>query len=86
MQEKSSISDYTEEDFLQLVEEIFKENVSDTDDVLDELLEQFEDITQHPDGTDLIYYPETPEDGTPESIVRIVKVWRLSQGLSCFKG
>lgn len=40
MQEKSSISDYTEEDFLQLVEEIFKENVSDTDDVLNELLEQ----------------------------------------------
>ncbi|WP_080480620.1 bacteriocin immunity protein [Vibrio cholerae] len=47
MQEKSSISDYTEEDFLQLVEEIFKENVSDTDDVLDELLEQFEDILFH---------------------------------------
>ncbi|MFB1072123.1 bacteriocin immunity protein [Vibrio diabolicus] len=85
MQEKSSISDYTEEDFLQLVEEIFKENVSDTDDVLDELLEQFEDITQHPDGTDLIYYPETPEDGTPENIVRIVKEWRLAQGLACFK-
>lgn len=85
MQEKSSISDYTEEDFLQLAEEIFKENVSDTDDVLDELLEQFEDITQHPEGTDLIYYPETPEDGTPENIVRIVKEWRLAQGLACFK-
>ncbi|HHY0606276.1 TPA: bacteriocin immunity protein [Vibrio parahaemolyticus] len=82
---KNSITDFSEVEFLQFVEEIFKENVSDTDDVLDELLEQFEDITQHPDGTDLIYYPETPEDGTPESIVRIVKEWRLSQGLSCFK-
>ncbi len=83
---KNAITDFSEVEFLQFVEEIFKENVSDTDDVLDELLEQFEDITQHPDGTDLIYYPETPEDGTPESIVRIVKEWRLSQGLSCFKG
>ena len=82
---KSSIADYTEEDFLQFVEDIFKENVSDTDDVLDELLEHFEDITQHPDGTDLIYYPETPENGTPESIVRIVREWRLSQGLPSFK-
>ncbi|MEF1286087.1 bacteriocin immunity protein [Vibrio sp. M250220] len=85
MQVKLSISDYTEGDFLQLVEAIFKENVSDTDDVLDELLEHFEDITQHPEGTDLIYYPKTPEDGTPENIVRIVKEWRLSQGLPCFK-
>ncbi|ELE7142566.1 bacteriocin immunity protein [Vibrio cholerae] len=83
---KSSIADYTEESFLQLIEDIFKENVSDTDDVLDELLEHFEDITQHPEGTDLIYYPKTPEDGTPENIVRIVKEWRLSQGLPCFKG
>ncbi len=82
---KNSITDFSEVEFLQFVEEIFKENVSDTDDVLDELLEQFEDITQHPDGTDLIYYPETHEDGTPENIVRIVKEWRLAQGLACFK-
>ncbi|HDM8240573.1 bacteriocin immunity protein [Vibrio campbellii] len=82
---KNSITDFSEVEFLQFVEEIFKENVSDTDDVLDKLLEQFEDITQHPDGTDLIYYPETPEDGTPENIVRIVKEWRLAQGLACFK-
>ncbi|TOO00601.1 bacteriocin immunity protein, partial [Vibrio parahaemolyticus] len=39
----------------------------------------------HPDGSDLIYYPENSEDGTPENIVRIVKEWRLSQGLPCFK-
>ncbi|EPQ9963444.1 bacteriocin immunity protein, partial [Vibrio cholerae] len=25
------------------------------------------------------------EDGTPENIVKIVKEWRLSQGLPCFK-
>ncbi|ELV8629378.1 bacteriocin immunity protein [Vibrio fluvialis] len=41
------ISDYTEEGFLQFVEVSLKENVSDTDDVLDELLEQFEDILFH---------------------------------------
>lgn len=40
-------SDCTEEDFLQFVEKSLKENVSDTDDVLDELLEQFEDILFH---------------------------------------
>ena len=82
---KSTITEYTEEDFILFINKIFKENVADTDDVLDELLEQFETITEHPDGSDLIYYPENPEDGTPENIVRIVKEWRLSQGLPCFK-
>ncbi|KAA8675697.1 bacteriocin immunity protein [Vibrio gigantis] len=36
--------------------------------------------TQHPDGSDLIYYPENPENGKPASIVRVVKEWCLSQG------
>ncbi|TOQ48512.1 bacteriocin immunity protein, partial [Vibrio parahaemolyticus] len=45
----------------------------------------FEEMTGHPDGSDLIYYPENLEDGTPENIVKIVKEWRLSQGLPCFK-
>ncbi|TOO02652.1 bacteriocin immunity protein, partial [Vibrio parahaemolyticus] len=49
------------------------------------LLENFIATTEHPDGSDLIYYPENSEDGTPENIVRIVKEWRLSQGLPCFK-
>ncbi|NMT56124.1 bacteriocin immunity protein, partial [Vibrio parahaemolyticus] len=51
----------------------------------DELLENFIAITEHPEGSDLIYYPENPEDGKSESIVRIVKEWRLSQGLPGFK-
>ncbi|ALR95643.1 bacteriocin immunity protein [Vibrio alginolyticus] len=82
---RTSITDYTESEFLSLVEQIFKENVAETDDVLDELLELFETITEYPDGSDLIYYPESPEDDTPENIVRIVKGWRQSQGLPCFK-
>ncbi|ENG7506303.1 bacteriocin immunity protein [Vibrio parahaemolyticus] len=82
---RTSITDYTESEFLSLVEQIFKENVAETDDVLDELLELFETITEHPDGSDLIYYPEYPDADTPENIVRIVKRWRQSQGLPCFK-
>ncbi|MEY5966150.1 bacteriocin immunity protein, partial [Salmonella enterica subsp. enterica serovar Corvallis] len=30
-------------------------------------------------------YPETESDGTPEGILNIIKEWRESQGLSCFK-
>ncbi len=80
-----AISDYTEQDFLAFIEQIFKENAAESDDVLDELLEEFERVTQHPDGTDLIYYPEKPGDDAPERILEIVKEWRSSQGLPGFK-
>ncbi|ASA54631.1 bacteriocin immunity protein [Vibrio gazogenes] len=81
---KQAITEFSESEFTQFVEKIFKENVAETDDVLDELLEQFESLTEHPDGSDLIYYPDDPADATPERIVEIVKQWRTSQGLPCF--
>ncbi|WP_422836636.1 bacteriocin immunity protein [Aliivibrio salmonicida] len=45
----------------------------------------FEKLTQHPDGSDLIFYPENLGDDSPERITEIVKEWRESQGLSSFK-
>ena len=81
---KNSIADYTEVEFLGLLKRITKAD-SPSEKALDDLVDHFEMITQHPDGSDLIYYPDTPEDGKPENIVRIVKQWRLSQGLPCFK-
>ncbi|WP_234913595.1 bacteriocin immunity protein [Vibrio anguillarum] len=78
-----SITDYTEIEFLELLNIII--SAEGSDEYQDELLENFIATTEHPDGSDLIYYPENPEDGTPENIVRIVKEWRLSQSLPCFK-
>ncbi|MFQ9949402.1 MAG: bacteriocin immunity protein [Escherichia coli] len=34
---------------------------------------------------DLIFYPNSQEDGEPENILKIVKEWRRSQGLPLFK-
>ncbi|EBZ6076471.1 bacteriocin immunity protein, partial [Salmonella enterica subsp. enterica serovar Weslaco] len=42
-------------------------------------------ITEHPAQGDLIFYPEKPEDGEFENIIKIVKEWRRSQGLPLFK-
>ncbi|MGL1337422.1 bacteriocin immunity protein [Vibrio parahaemolyticus] len=77
------LEDYTELEFVKLLSTII--NAEGTDDFQDELLEHFISVTGHPAGSDLIYYPENDVDGTPENIVRIVKEWRLSHGLSSFK-
>ncbi len=81
---KNNISEYTQSEFLQLVNRICVDDYATEQEHIDAVL-HFEEMTGHPDGSDLIYYPENAEDGTPENIVRIVKEWRLSQGLSCFK-
>ncbi|MFL1467378.1 bacteriocin immunity protein [Marinobacter sp. DUT-3] len=78
------IEDMTREEFLSLLEKIF--DVKGRRDTHDELVDQFEDLSQHPDGSDLIFYPENPEDSTPERIVEIVAEWRARNGLPSFKG
>lgn len=82
---KNSITEYTEYEFIEFMREILKENSASTDDRLDILLAHFERITEHPEGTDLIYYTSCDADSTPEAITRTIKQWRLSNGLSGFR-
>ena len=82
---KSSFSEYTEAEFLEFMETVFQENVAETDERLDMLLEHFEKITEHPEGTDLIYYAASDLDSTPEAITKKVKEWRAANGKPGFK-
>lgn len=82
---KQDITDFTEDEFIAFMHKILAENVAPTDDVLDVLLEEFCEITGHPDGTDLIYYPEADSSGSAEDVTRVVKEWRAAQGLPGFK-
>ncbi|MNL71628.1 Colicin-E7 immunity protein [compost metagenome] len=82
---KTDITDFTEDEFISFTKELLAENKAETDDVLDVLLEQFCEITGHPDGTDLIYYPEDGASGSAEDVTRVVREWRTAQGLPGFK-
>ncbi|AIS12177.1 immunity protein [Pseudomonas chlororaphis subsp. aureofaciens] len=82
---KNSFSDYTESEFIQLLEELLKEDEAETDERADELLLHFEKVSQHPAGSDLIYYPEEGADNSPEGVTQIVKAWRAANGLPGFK-
>lgn len=80
---KPRFEDYTEAEFNQLVSEICSAEGNEA--YQDELLENFIAVTEHPDGSDLIYYNDD-DDLTPEKIVATVRSWRMSAGLSDFKG
>lgn len=84
MELKGQFSDYTEAEFIDLLVDIVEANGSE--EYQDQLLEHFIEITEHPLGSDLIYYPENPADSTPERIAEIVKDWRAREGLPGFNG
>ena len=51
---KKNISEYAEAQFISFMEELFIANSEASDDVLDPLLDEFERLTEHPAGADLI--------------------------------
>ncbi|MDA6953361.1 bacteriocin immunity protein, partial [Escherichia coli] len=49
------------------------------------LVREFERLTEHPDGSDLIYYPRDDREDSPEGIVKEIKEWRAANGKPGFK-
>ncbi|WES69317.1 bacteriocin immunity protein [Superficieibacter sp. HKU1] len=89
---KEKITDYTEEEFIELLDEFLMDtrkdktlNGNELEDYIDRLTDHFIEITEHPSGSDLLFYPETDEDEEPKKILNTVKEWRRSQGLPLFK-
>jgi hypothetical protein len=80
-----NISDYTEAEFISFIQKIRAINKMGSDEELGELLAQFRKLTGHPDGTDLMFYPEPGQDNSAEGVTRTVKEWRAAQGLPGFK-
>lgn len=79
---KPRFEDYTEAEFTQLVSEICSAKGSEA--YQDKLLENFIEVTEHPEGSDLIYY-SYDDDATPEKVMAAVRAWRKSEGLPDLK-
>lgn len=48
-------------------------------------MREFERLTEHPDGSDLIYYLRDDREDRPEGIMKEVKEWRVANGKSGLK-
>ncbi|CAH6635372.1 bacteriocin immunity protein [Pseudocitrobacter vendiensis] len=86
---KPAIEDYTEEEFLEFLNEFFINTKhlkgDEFEKHIDCLLEHFDKIVTHPEGNGLIYYPPDDREDSPEGILQEIKRWRKSQGLPLFK-
>ncbi|HCM9617991.1 TPA: bacteriocin immunity protein [Enterobacter cloacae subsp. cloacae] len=78
-----SISELSRNEFIELIAEIISAEGGERHQ--DELLEQFIELSEHPSGSDLIYYPEPGEQATPEAIADKVQEWRKTNGKPGFR-
>lgn len=80
---KKIFSDYTKKDFISLVAEIISDH--GTEEHQNNLLELLNQLTEHPEGPDLIYYPQSAAEATPEAIADKVQAWRKANGKPGFR-
>ncbi|KAF1019240.1 MAG: Colicin-E9 immunity protein [Pseudomonas sp.] len=80
---KSSLSDYTEAEFIGLLERIL--GCGESEETENKLVLHFDRICEHPAGADLIFYPEDGADESALGITQTVKTWRAANGLPGFK-
>ncbi|WP_110636254.1 bacteriocin immunity protein [Pseudomonas sp. CC120222-01a] len=80
---KHSLADYTCAEFRAVVDELLQ--ASGTSSWQDRLLEHFIEMAEHPDGSDLLYYPANELEGCAVGVIARIIAWRKSKGLPLFK-
>lgn len=75
---------YTRKEFLLLIERLFNKDYS-SESEFDALVHQIVDTSEHPDGTDIIFYPDEGVEDTPEGILDSIERWREQNSKPGFK-
>jgi len=78
------ISEYTENEFLSLIGSLL-DNSLKTEKDRDAVVYAIVDAAEHPDGTDIIFYPPEGAEDSPEGILERIKEWRAANGKPGFK-
>ncbi len=77
------ISELSESEFLSFVTRVYNDDYDTEEQHVDAVLE-FKALSEHPSGSDLIFYPEPGKSG-PTAVVEEVKAWRAANGKPGFK-
>lgn len=80
---KKSLSEYSEEEFMAVLNWFWNEDVSEVEE--NEFADRFNELVEHPAKSDLIFYPETNREDSPQGIVNEIKKWYHEKGKVCFR-
>ncbi|CNL51574.1 bacteriocin immunity protein [Yersinia alsatica] len=78
------LSEYTESEFLELIKSLFDGNFK-SEEELDAVVHELVDAVDHPDGTDILFYPSDDREDSPEGVLNFIKKWRAENGKPGFK-
>ena len=86
---KEKYEDYTEAEFLSVLNELFYNDLGLQGDAYgaysDSLMDHFERITEHPDRSDVICYPKPGQEDSPAGVLKTIKEWRALNNKPGFK-
>ncbi|CNI41257.1 colicin-E2 immunity protein [Yersinia thracica] len=77
-------TEYTESEFFELIKTLFDGSFR-SEEELDSLVFAIVDAAEHPDGTDILFYPSNDSEDSPEGVLNFIKKWRAENGKPSFK-
>ncbi len=80
--DRLTISEYTENEFRNLLEEI--SHAQGGEKYQDALIVHFMSVCPHPEKSDLIFWP-SDGDSSEEAIIKKIKQYCIENGLPCFQ-
>lgn len=86
---KDKLEYYTEAEFLAFLENIFTTHNHLTAEEFElfvrKHVKHFEKITEHPEKSDVIFYPKEGQEDSPQGVLKEIKEWRAANGKPGFK-
>ncbi|AVB22545.1 bacteriocin immunity protein [Pseudomonas avellanae] len=85
---KEKIEDYTEAEFMEVLNELFN-GVSATKENAEEyvisLIDHITEVTEHPEKSDLLYYPPEGREDSAAGVMKEIKEWRAKKWQAGFQ-
>jgi hypothetical protein len=81
---KNKFEEYTESEYKTLIQRLFDGDYS-SEAELDEIVEIIVITSEHPNGSDILYFPEEGVEDSPEGVLNVIKQWRAANGKPGFK-
>ncbi|MHC8375577.1 bacteriocin immunity protein [Pseudomonas sp. MDT1-16] len=75
---------YTESEYLNVMNRLFQGRFS-SEKEHDAFVDNIVSTSEHPNGTDILYYPEEGVEDGPAGALKAIKQWRAANGKPGFK-
>ncbi len=81
---KTKFEDYTESEYLSLINRLIEGDYT-SEREHDKIVDLIVSTSEHPKGTDILYYPDKGVEDSPRGVIKAIKEWRLANGKPGFK-